>query len=188
MTPPIGDHACVAIPSRSWVARSSICVKKGCSSTWLTCGTTPVRSIRSASSLGAEVGDANCAGALFVKEAPGCLPCRDRAFPLSGHRLVQEVEVERVEPELAHAALEAVQRRVIAVVADPKLGRDEQLPAVDTAAADRLSNLRLVAVGRSGVDQAVSAASAVETACGSPPRCSGRRRAPARAWRRRYSE
>ena len=46
MTPPSGDHACVAMACVRWKARSAGCVKKGCSSTWLSAGTTPVRPIR----------------------------------------------------------------------------------------------------------------------------------------------
>jgi hypothetical protein len=44
-TPPSGDQAWVAIPSSACTSRSADCVKYGCSSTWLTAGTTSVRSI-----------------------------------------------------------------------------------------------------------------------------------------------
>jgi hypothetical protein len=48
---------------------------------------------------------------------------------------VQQVEVDVVEAEPAEAGVEADLRGVVAVVADPKLGGDEDLVAVDAGAA-----------------------------------------------------
>ena len=69
---------------------------------------------------------------------------------------MEEEEVDVVEAEPAQAAVDADERLVVAVVADPELGRDEHLGAVDAGAADRLADLALVAVGGGGVDQAVA--------------------------------
>jgi hypothetical protein len=49
-----------------------------------------------------------------------------------------------------------VQRLVVAVVADPDLGLDEHLGAVDGVGGDRFADLTLVAVGGGGVDMAVA--------------------------------
>ncbi len=74
-----------------------------------------------------------------------------------GHRPVEEVEVHVVEPELLTALLEGAQCLLVAVIADPQLGRDEQLIPVDAAAADALADLPLVEVGRRRVDKPVPA-------------------------------
>ena len=49
--------------------------------------------------------------------------------------LVQDQQVDLVDAELAGALVEAVQGLVVAVVADPDLGLDEDLGAVDAGAA-----------------------------------------------------
>ena len=41
-----GLQLSVRIPCSAWKARSAACGKYGCSSTWLTAGTTPVSSMR----------------------------------------------------------------------------------------------------------------------------------------------
>ena len=51
-----------------------------------------------------------------------------------GQRLVQDEQVDLVDAELAGALVEAVQRLVVAVVADPDLGLDEDLVPVDAGA------------------------------------------------------
>jgi hypothetical protein len=73
--------------------------------------------------LRAEVRDADRAGASLRKQPLRRLPGRGRPLPFVRHRLMQEVEVERVETELPHAPLEAMQGLAIAVVADPRVGR-----------------------------------------------------------------
>ena len=67
-------------------------------------------------------------------------------------RLVQDQQVDLLDAELAGALLEAVQRLVVSVVADPDLGLQEDLRAVQAGAVHRLADLALVAVGRGGVD------------------------------------
>jgi hypothetical protein len=61
-----------------------------------------------------------------------------------------------VEPRPAQARVEAGLRGVVAVVADPQLGGDEDLVAVDAGAADALADLALVVVGGGRVDQPVA--------------------------------
>ena len=70
------------------------------------------------------------------------LVCRDGALPLVGHWLVQQVQVDVVEAELAEAHVVGAERRVIAVVADPQLGLHEQPAALDAAIADASSRPR----------------------------------------------
>ena len=79
-------------------------------------------------------------------------------------RLVQDQEVDLLDGELAGALLEAVQRLVVSVVADPDLGLQEELRAVQVGAVHRLADLALVAVGRRRVDVPVPRASAARTA------------------------
>jgi hypothetical protein len=69
---------------------------------------------------------------------------------------VQQVEIDVVDPEPAQAGVEAPQRGVVAVIADPQLGGDEDVPAVDAGAADAVADLALVAVGGGCVDQPVA--------------------------------
>jgi hypothetical protein len=68
---------------------------------------------------------------------------------------VQDQEVDLVDPELARALVEGVQRLVVAVVGDPDLRLDEDLGAVEAGATDRLADLALVEVCRGGVDVSV---------------------------------
>jgi hypothetical protein len=72
----------------------------------------------------------------------------DGELELAGQGLVQDQQVELVDPEFACALVEAVQRLAVAVVADPDLRLDEDLRAVETGAADRLADLALVEVRR----------------------------------------
>ena len=67
-------------------------------------------------------------------------------------------QVDLVDAELAGALVKAVQRLVVAVVADPDLGLQEDLRPVQTGAAHRLADLALVAVGGRGVDVSVAGA------------------------------
>jgi len=71
---------------------------------------------------------------------------------------VQDQQVDLVDAELAGALVEAVQRLVVAVVADPDLGLHEDLVAGEPGAVYGLADLALVAVRRGGVDVAVAAA------------------------------
>jgi hypothetical protein len=70
--------------------------------------------------------------------------------------LVQDQQVDLVDPEFPRALVERVQRLVVAVVADPDLGLDEDLRAVDAGAPDGVTDLALVEVGGGGVDVAVA--------------------------------
>ena len=73
-------------------------------------------------------------------------------------RLVQDEQVDLLDPQLAGALVEGVQGRVVAVVADPHLRLDEHVvrPVQARSASMRLPDLALVAVGRGGVDVAVA--------------------------------
>ena len=74
----------------------------------------------------------------------------------AGQRLVEDEQVDLVDAELAGALVERVEGLVVAVVADPHLGLDEHVVAVDAAAADGVADAALVAVGGGGVDVAVA--------------------------------
>ena len=79
---------------------------------------------------------------------------------------MQHQQVDLVDTELARALLKAVQRLVVAVVADPDLRLQEHLRAVKPGVAHRFSDLPLVAVGSRRVDMPV-AASQCGLDCGS---------------------
>jgi hypothetical protein len=68
----------------------------------------------------------------------------------------QDEQVDLVGAQLAGALVEAVQGLVVAVVADPDLGFQEDLGPVDARGADRLADLAFVAVRRRGVDVPVT--------------------------------
>ena len=81
-----------------------------------------------------------------------------------GQRLVEDEQVDVVDAELAGALVEGVEGLVVAVVADPHLGLDEHVVAVDAAAADGVADAAFVAVGGGGVDVAVADAQGLSTA------------------------
>ena len=154
--PPSGDQAWVTMPSSAWSSRSAGCVKYGCSSTWLTAGTTSVRSISRREVLGAEVRDADGARPAVGEERLGRLVGADRVLEVGRHRMMQQIEVDVVDAQPAQAGVEADLRGVVAVVAHPQLGGDEDLVAGDAGAADALADLALVVVGGGRVDQPVA--------------------------------
>jgi hypothetical protein len=69
---------------------------------------------------------------------------------------VEDQQVDLVDAELSGALLEAMQRLVVSVVADPDLGLEEDLRPIHIGTVYGLSNLALVAVGRSSIDVPVS--------------------------------
>src|SRR5690606_25001836 len=71
-------------------------------------------------------------------------------------RLMDQVEVEIVEPEALQGPLERGLRALLALVLDPQLGGDEDLLARDAAGPDRLADRFLVAIGRSRIYQPVT--------------------------------
>ena len=79
----------------------------------------------------------------------------DRRVEVLGQRLVEQVEVHRVQPELAGAHVEGMEGSVVAVIGDPYLRLDEQLGPIDAACGDRGANLGLVEVRGGGVDHPV---------------------------------
>ena len=77
---------------------------------------------------------------------------------------MQDQQVDLVDAELAGALLEPVQGLLVAVVADPDLGLEEDVGAIQAGAGDRLADLSFVAVCGGGVDVPVPADSAAATA------------------------
>ena len=71
---------------------------------------------------------------------------------------MQQQQVDLFDAELGGALLEPVQGSVVAEVADPQLGLDEDLLAWHPGGADACADLTLVAVGGSGVDVPVAQA------------------------------
>lgn len=71
-------------------------------------------------------------------------------------RLVDQIEVQIVQPQLRHRLLERLSGRLITRVADPQFRGDEQLFAGNAAAMDGTSHGLLVAIGRGGVDRTVT--------------------------------
>ena len=172
----MGDHACVRMPNSAWTARSAGCEKYGWISTWLTAGTTSMRSIRRVQVLRAEVRDADGSCPALGEERLGRLVGGERVLEVGRHRLVEEVEVDGVDVEPAQAGREANLRGLEAVVADPQLGGDEDLVARDAGTADTLAHFAFVAVGGCGIDQAVAVAQrGLDGRDASPRAGSGRR-------------
>lgn len=56
---------------------------------------------------------------------------------------MEQVQVHVVQPELAQARVEGAEATLVAVVADPQLGLDEQLCAGDPAIPDAFPHLPL---------------------------------------------
>src|SRR5437870_11290204 len=104
----------------------------------------------------AEVGHPDGTDAAFREQVLGGSVGVDGAVEVLWKRLVQQVQVDRVEPELSHADLEAVKRSVVPVVADPQLGLDEQLGPFDAAGRDGRAYLALIQVRGRRVNQAVA--------------------------------
>ena len=71
-------------------------------------------------------------------------------------RLVDQIEVQIVQPQLRHRLLERLSGRLITRVADPQFRGDEQLFAGNAAATDGTSHGLLVTIGRGGVDRTVT--------------------------------
>ena len=69
---------------------------------------------------------------------------------------MDQVEVDVVAPELFEALLECARRVAAPVIAVAKLGRDEQLAAVELARQHGVANAGLVAVRGRSVDRAIA--------------------------------
>jgi hypothetical protein len=138
--------------------------------------------------LGHEVGDADRPDLAVGQEPFEGLVGAGRAVEGRRQRLVQDEQVELVGAELGGALVEGVQGLVVAVVADPDLGLDEDVRPADAGAADGLADLALVAVGGGGVDVPVAGLQgALDGLGGLLGRGSGRRRGRGRAAARRCS-
>jgi hypothetical protein len=59
---------------------------------------------------------------------------------------VEEIEIEIVEPKVAHAGVERPQRLIVPIVGHPQLAGDEQLGSRNPATSDTLADLLLVLV------------------------------------------
>jgi hypothetical protein len=69
---------------------------------------------------------------------------------------MQEQQVEAVHTQLAGTFVERVQRRLVAVVADPDFGLDEHVIARDARLAHPFSDLPLIGVRRRRVDEPIT--------------------------------
>ena len=105
--------------------------------------------------IGHEVADADGADLAVGQQSLERLVGLDGEVEPTGERLVEDEQVDLVDAELAGALGEGVERLVVAVVADPHLGLDEHVVAVDAAAADGVTDTALVAIGGGGVDVSV---------------------------------
>jgi hypothetical protein len=99
-----------------------------------------------------EVADPDRADPAVSQQRLQGLVGRYGAVELRGQRLVQDQQVDLIDPELAGALLEPVQRLGVSVIADPNLGLQEHLRPVETRGVDRLTDLAFVAVRGGGVD------------------------------------
>ena len=66
---------------------------------------------------------------------------------------MQQVQVQVVQPEPAQARIKRAEGRLVTVMADPQLGGDEKIGAIDPAAHDALADLPLVEIGYWGVTE-----------------------------------
>jgi hypothetical protein len=103
-----------------------------------------------------EVAYSNRADLALGKQGLERAVCLERAVERRRQRLVQDQHINLVDAQLSGALLEAVQRLVVSVVADPDLGLQEDLRPVHLGAVHGLANLTLVAVGRGSVDVSVA--------------------------------
>ena len=154
--PPSGDHAWVAMPSSAWSL-----AQRGLREVRVQLDLVDRRHDvgavdQPAEMLRAEVRDADRSRAAVGEERLGGLVGADRVVEVRRHRLMQQIQVDVVDAQPAQARLEADLRGVVAVVADPQLGADEDLVAGNAGAADALADLALVVVGGGGVDQPVA--------------------------------
>jgi hypothetical protein len=117
------------MPSSAWASRRAGCVKYGCSSTWVDRRHDVGALDQVLEMLLAVVGDADRACPALGEDRFGSLVGADGRLEVGRHRLVQQVEIDVVDPEPAQAGVEADQGAVVAVVADPQLGGDEDLTA-----------------------------------------------------------
>jgi hypothetical protein len=93
-------------------------VKYGCSSTWSTAGTTPVRSSRRGMCFALKF-ETPIARPPLGEHRLGRLVGADGRLEVGRHRLVQQVEIDLVEAEPAQASRRSRRARRRAVVADP---------------------------------------------------------------------
>ncbi len=89
-----------------------------------------------------EIAHANCADHTVLVELFERAPC---AVGI-GERLVQQHEVEIVSAELLQGHVDGLQRILIAVVADPDLGGEEQFLAIDAGILDALTDFGLIEI------------------------------------------
>ncbi|GAB3285069.1 hypothetical protein GCM10027456_80320 [Kineosporia babensis] len=118
----------------------------------MTAGTTEVRAISSARCGGRKLLTHDGPDLALGQQPLQRLVCLDRALEPVGGGLVQDQQVDLLDPELAGGLVESVQSSLEAVVADPDLGLDEDFRAIDAGSPQTFADLTLVAVGSGGVD------------------------------------
>src|SRR6476620_1466384 len=79
-----------------------------------------------------------------------------REVEAARQRLMEKQQIDPLDPKLANAPVERVQRGFVPVVADPDLRFDEHLIARDPRPTDAFSNLALIEIRSGRVDQAIS--------------------------------
>src|SRR6185369_3972496 len=78
------------------------------------------------------------------------------SFECRGQWLMQEQQVEPVDPELSCALIECVPRGIVPIVADPHLRLEKYLIADDAGTTKALADLALVGVCGCGINQPVT--------------------------------
>ena len=139
----IGDHASVSTPCFWLAARTSSLAKNGCTSTWLTTGTTPVSSTMRSRWAGwkfetpmLRVLPASCAS-ISARQV-----CTKSPSYWVGQRPVDEEQVDLLEAEPLQRGVDLAARVVGAVEGVVELGGDVEVVAVEAGAPDRLADAR----------------------------------------------
>ena len=104
-----------------------------------------------------EVADADCANRAVCQKLFQSSIRLDHRLELIMQWPVQQIEVDGIEPELAQGAVARIAHRIfVTIFADPELGRDEQIGALNAAFGDRLADFPLIAIDGSCIDQALA--------------------------------
>ena len=150
-----GLQSSVTTPCWAWKARSSACCSRGCSSIWLSAGSSAGLVEQPLQVGRLEVADAGRADAALGAQLEQRAPRVDVRV-LGRHGPVDEVEVDDLLAQALGGRVEGAQRGLVAVLVVPDLGGQEDLLARDVGAGECPADAVLVLVGRCGVDAAVA--------------------------------